>query len=33
MSIIVEDMETGLILLYSKGADIAILNKLSKGID
>lgn len=33
MSIIVEDLETGLIILYSKGADIAILNKLSPNIE
>ena len=29
MSVIFEDIETGLILLFSKGADLAIFERLS----
>jgi magnesium-transporting ATPase (P-type) len=29
MSVVIEDPATGLILLYSKGADLAIFDKLS----
>jgi magnesium-transporting ATPase (P-type) len=33
MSVVVQDERTGLILLYSKGADLAIFDKLSVNIE
>jgi magnesium-transporting ATPase (P-type) len=33
MSVIVEDPESGMVIMMTKGADIAIFNKLSESID